>query len=363
MVVLVIFLIVVLAVLFFFQQASFGARANGDRLEKMRISPHYQQLRFENLNPTPALTEGASYGNILWEFAFRRHKRGRPNDKLPSCKMNLHTLSPKEDLLVWMGHSSYYLQIAGKRVLVDPVLSGAASPLSFTTKAFPGTDVYELADIPELDYLLITHDHWDHMDHATLVALEKRTTQVITGLGNGAHLEHWGYPTHKIVELDWNEKKQLGQELDIVALPARHFSGRGLKRNGHLWVSFALISPQSKVFIGGDSGYDTHFDQIGAQYGAFDLAILECGQYDKNWKYIHMHPAEVLQAAKELKAKQLLPVHWGKFQLGNHAWDESVNTLLALHTPQHPPITTPMIGAVISIHAPAVTERWWEGIV
>lgn len=362
MVLLVIFLIVVLVILFFFQQASFGVRANGGRLEKMRVSPHYQQRRFENLHLTPALTEGANYWNVLWEFTFRKHKHGRPKATLPSRKTNLHALSPQDDLLVWMGHSSYYLQIGGKRILVDPVLSGAASPLSFTTTAFPGSDVYDLADIPELDLLLITHDHWDHMDHATLVALEKRTAQVITGLGNGAHLEHWGYPSKKIVEMDWYEKIALGQELEIVTLPARHFSGRGLKRNGHLWVSFALISPQSRVYVGGDSGYDTHFAQIGANYGPFDLAILECGQYDKSWKYIHMHPAEVLQAATELRAEKLLPVHWGKFQLGNHAWDESVNTLLSLHTTQHPPVATPMIGAVMPIHGPAVTVRWWEGI-
>jgi L-ascorbate metabolism protein UlaG (beta-lactamase superfamily) len=360
---LVIVLALLLTVILFFQQPSFGAKAAGERLERMEKSVHYAGNSFTNLSYTPALTEGVGYTAVLSEFLFKGNKRGKPGQPLPAKKTILHDLDPNEDVLVWMGHSSYYLQLAGKRILVDPVLSGAASPLSFTTKAFAGTDVYTIADIPTLDYLFITHDHWDHLDHTTVTALERKTAKVVTGLGTGAHLVYWGYAKEKILELDWYESTVLTEELKVVALPARHFSGRSLKRNANLWVSFALLSDRRRVYLGGDSGYDNHFAAIGEAYGPFDLVILECGQYDKSWKYIHMHPSEVLKAATELKAAQLLPVHWAKFKLGNHAWDESVNILLAQYrSSEHPPVTTPMLGELVKIGEPAITHRWWQGL-
>src|SRR5690606_17560702 len=178
------------------------------------------------------------------------------------------------------------------------------------------------ADLPEIDYMLITRDHYDHLDHKTVIDLIPKVKKAITGLGVGAHLEHWGYAKEKITELDWNESLKLDDSIQIYAVPGRHFSGRTFKRNNTLWVSFVLETPKSKIFIGGDSGYDSHFKKIGEEFGPFDLAILENGQYDEKWKYIHFLPEEVVKVAQELKAKRFMPVHNSKFKLGNHPWDD-----------------------------------------
>ena len=184
------------------------------------------------------------------------------------------------------------MQLDGKKVLVDPVFSGSASPLPFGTKAFAGTDPYTTADMPEIDYLFITHDHWDHLDYETICALQPKIKQIICPLGVGAHLTYWGFVQEFIHEINWNEDLFLGTGFNVHSIPARHFSGRDYKRNGTLWSSFILKTPSHKIFIGGDSGYDTHFKEAGDQFGPFDLVILENGQYDKKWKYIHMQPAE-----------------------------------------------------------------------
>jgi L-ascorbate metabolism protein UlaG (beta-lactamase superfamily) len=242
--------------------------------------------------------------------------------------------------------------------LVDPVLSGTASPVKFTTRSFKGADVYTTDDIPPIDYLFITHDHWDHLDYETLVKLKPKIGKVLTGLGTGAHLEHWGFDAKKIIEKDWNEEVLLEEGFTINTTPARHFSGRSFKRNGSLWLSFVLTTPTKKIFLGGDSGYDTHFAAIGKQFGPFDLAILENGQYNKHWKLIHMMPEEVVQAAEDLQAKMLLPVHWGKFSLALHAWDEPIQRVTAEAKRKGMPIIHPMIGEAVDLKEPGSYNLW-----
>ncbi len=254
------------------------------------------------------------------------------------------------------------MQVDGKKILVDPVLSGNASPLKFTTRSFKGSDVYTAADIPEIDYLFISHDHWDHLDHETILQLKPGIKKIITGLGTGAHLEHWGFDKKMIVEKDWNEEQILDDGFIVNTVPARHFSGRGFKRQQALWLSFVLQTPTMKIFIGGDSGYDTHFAAVGKQFGPFDLAILECGQYNKSWKYIHMMPEELIQAAKDLQAKKILPVHWSKFTLALHSWDEPIIRVTSAATENNFPIIHPMIGEAINLKDMSGTTAWWENI-
>ncbi len=352
----------VLIVYAFVRTEPFGSLSYGKRKERILQSPHYREGRFQNLHHTPDLAEDASYYSVLMEFFFRKKERPKPQVMLPSLKTSLRQLDPNEQVLVWMGHSSYFMQIDGKKILVDPVLSGAASPISFTTKAFEGSDVYKVEDLPDIDYLFISHDHWDHLDFATIRLLRNKTTKVITGLGTGAHFERWGYSEEQIVELDWYEKRVLSEGIEVTALPARHFSGRGFKRNQSLWVSFAFQMPSMKLYLGGDSGYDDHFAQIGAVYGPFDLAVLECGQYDNNWRYIHMLPNQIMPAARELKAKKLLPVHWSKFTLANHAWDESVTELLKSVQENDPKVLTPMIGQKLNLMSPTGLSHWWKQV-
>lgn len=350
----------ILVVILFTKQSKFGSLP---KEETIRLSSNYKDGKFQNQSLTPDLTEGASYISVLKEFLLEKKVRQKPSQPLPNKKTNLFDLLPDENVLVWMGHSSYFMQIDGKKILVDPVLSGAASPISFTTRSFAGTDVYTTNEIPEIDFLFISHDHWDHLDHSTIKKLQPKIKSIFTGLGTGQHFERWGFNKAIINERDWSETIIPEEGFKITFLPARHFSGRGFTRNKALWVSFALQTPNKKIYIGGDSGYDTHFQIIGNEYGPFDLAILECGQYDKSWKYIHMMPEEVVQSAKDLNAKKLLAVHWGKFSLANHTWDDPIKRVSKAARKESFPLLTPMIGEKVNLVDRAqIFSNWWETI-
>jgi len=354
--------LVVISVYIFLQQPKFGKTPSGLRQARIEKSPNYKDGQFQNLSFTPDLAEGVSYYRVLKEFMFNKSKRAKPDSELPSVKSDLLHLNPEQDILVWFGHSSYFMQIDGKTMLVDPVLSGAASPVKFTTRSFPGSDVYSVEDFPEIDFLFISHDHWDHLDFETVMKLKSKVKKIITGLGTGQHFETWGFDMTKIEEKDWNEAVNLGGGFTVNITPGRHFSGRGLSRNRAMWVSFVLQTPTKKLFLGGDSGYDTHFKTIGEKFGPFDLALLECGQYNENWRYIHMMPEQVAQAAEDLKAKKLMPVHWAKFELAQHAWDEPIIWVSAASKLKNIPLVTPMIGEVVNLDEDKLFPAWWERV-
>lgn len=355
--------VVLTAVLLYLRQDQFGKTPSGKRLERIQRSPNFKNGKFQNLSKTPTLAEGHNYFSVIYEAYFKKKPRHYPTDIIPSVKTDLKNLSPDGDVLVWFGHSSYFMQIDGKRFLVDPVFSGSASPIPGTLKAFKGTNVYTVEDLPEIDYLFITHDHYDHLDYKTIIALTGKTKKVICGLGVGSHLEYWGYDSGKIIESDWNEKIELENGFTAFVEPARHFSGRGLSTNKTLWVSYILQTPTMKIYMGGDSGYDTHYAVIGDKHGPFDLAILDNGQYNKAWKYIHNLPEDVLKAAQDLKTKRVLPVHSSKFALGSHAWDEPLMKLTDLNQSYNISLVTPMIGeAVLLKDRTPQFKQWWIGI-
>jgi L-ascorbate metabolism protein UlaG (beta-lactamase superfamily) len=358
----IILLIFISGIYFFLHTRRFGAAPRGNGLKIIQQSPRYKNGQFQNESNTPSLTEGASFFSVLREFLFDKSKQRIPPSPLSSVKTDLLHLDPRKNLLVWFGHSSYFMQVDGKTVLVDPVFSGNASPLSFTTKSFKGSDIYSGDDLPAIDYLFLTHDHWDHLDYKTIVQLKPKVKKIITGLGTGSHLRFWGYDPDKIIEKDWYEKIRLDDGFSVNTIPARHFSGRGLKRNGSLWMSFVFTTPGKNIFIGGDSGYDHHFAETGKNFGPFDLAILEDGQYDKNWKYIHMSPEETVQAAIDLQAKKLLPVHWGKFSLSVHAWDEPIIRIRKEAERRNIKLLHPKIGEVVWMDEDALFGAWWEEI-
>lgn len=355
-------LLLALTTFIILRSTPFGARPAGKRLERAQRSFHYRNGQFENPEPTPQLTEGASMAKVMRVFFFTRNPRKVPPAPLPSVRTDLKNIPRNRNVLAWFGHSSYLLVAEGKSFLVDPVLSGHASPFSFSTKAFPGSDAYKPDDFPRVDYLVLTHDHWDHLDYKALLALKGKVGRIITGLGTGAHLERWGFPSYAIKELDWWESADLGDGFRITAAPARHFSGRGFRRNGAVWTAFALQTPARKIFLGGDSGYGKHFPEIGAKLGPFDLAILECGQYNAYWKYIHMMPEEVVTAARDLGARTLLPVHWGKFTLSLHDWDEPIRRVTLEAEKQGMPLLHPMIGELVDLDAPGPQTKWWESL-
>lgn len=341
-------------------QPVFGQKPKGERRERIRQSPHYKDGAFQNLEYTPAFAEGYSPWKVFYSFLFKKAPNNVPAHPIPGVQTDLKNLPPDADLLVWFGHSSYYIQVAGVKILMDPVFSNHASPVSGITKAFPGTVRYAVADLPEIDYLFISHDHYDHLDKATAKALRTKVGKVVCGLGVGAILEAWGFSPEQLIEADWNETYPLEKNLVLRALPARHFSGRGLKRNSTLWMSYLLETPAGKIFLGGDSGYGGHFAQIGAQYGPIDLAILENGQYNPAWHYIHCLPEETLQAARDLGAKNLMPVHNARFALAPHAWNEPMKELTRLNSPNPLHLVRPKIGEVVELFdGEKEWPQWW----
>ena len=354
--------VIALATVIILSRAQFGQAPSGERLKRIQQSENYHDGSFQNQSYTPVMPEDVSIFRVMADGLFKRSKRNVPKDELPSKKINLRALDLGKDVLVWFGHSSYFMQIDGKKMLVDPVFSGSASPFSFMVKSFKGSDVYTPDDFPEIDYLFITHDHWDHLDYQTIMKLKSKVGKVITGLGVGAHFEHWGFDPKLIVEQNWNESTALDSGFRVTVTPGRHFSGRGFKRNQSVWCSFVLQTPSKKIFIGGDSGYDTHFAQIGAGHGPFDLALLECGQYNTYWKYIHMMPEQTVQAAIDLKARTLMPVHWAKFALAYHAWDEPIERVIREAQRLNVPIIHPMIGETVDLNEFGPTPEWWKAI-
>ncbi|MDR2037873.1 MAG: MBL fold metallo-hydrolase [Bacteroidales bacterium] len=355
--------VVIAGIALFIHQPQFGRTPKNERQERIKSSPNYRDGKFQNLSVTPQLTSDKGFIGSLIDFVFKKKEGLKPEKAIPSVKTDLHQITVKEDILVWFGHGSYFIQIEGKRILVDPVFSKAASPVSFVNKAFEGTNIYSAVDIPDIDYLIISHDHWDHLDYPTVMELKPRIRKVICGLGVGEHFERWGFDQKDIVEMDWNEEAILDSGFEIFCLPTRHFSGRSISPNQSLWASYLLKTPESKIYIGGDGGYDTHFSAIGKRFGDIDLAILENGQYDMGWKYIHMLPDETLKAGKDLRAKNVLPVHNSKFALGNHAWDEPLRKVSELHDKADFSLWTPMIGQKVNIKdSVQVFSRWWEGL-
>jgi L-ascorbate metabolism protein UlaG (beta-lactamase superfamily) len=352
------------ALLAFLRHPQFGKLPSGERLKRIKAADNYRNGAFQNLSVTPTFPEGVTMWRVMHKFLFGKVKDTRPTKPIPTVKSDLRQLAATDNTLVWFGHSSYFLQLEGKTFLIDPVFSGSASPLSFGTRAFPGTDIYTSAELPDIDVLLLSHDHWDHLDYATVKALEPHVRQVICGLGVGAHLEHWGYAPDKIQEKNWYEQVRLPDNFTVHLRPARHFSGRSFFRNKSLWVSFVVESPKRRVFLGGDSGYDTHFARIGEELGPFDLAVLENGQYDAFWPYIHTMPGEILEIAQQLRAKKILPVHSAKFKLGNHPWYEPLELITRHNEEAQLPIITPMIGEQVDLdRSDQVFQPWWRSMM
>lgn len=346
----------------FMQTAPFGKYPEGKRLARIEQSPNYRDGAFRNLSPTGVQISDKPMARSLYEFFFQKTAHLRPAQPVPHVKTDLHALPRDRDFFVWFGHSSYLLQIGGKRFLVDPVLV-SGSPVSFANKMFDGSNPYTPEDIPAADYLVITHDHWDHLDYEAVSRLKDKVGRVITALGVGAHLEHWGYPAEKITELDWYGHAALADGYGITALPARHFSGRSFTRDKTLWASFMVQSPQKSVYIGGDSGYDGFYRDIGRRFPAIDLAILENGQYNEDWAQIHIMPDELVQAAKELNPKQLVTVHNAKFALAKHDWREPLNRIYEHAQRENLPLATPKIGEVFYFSENGQTfGKWWSGL-
>lgn len=314
---------------------------------------------FENLSKTRQFAEGYTMLDVI-KASMRKPKESKPLQSIPFVKTNLKTYYSKAPSIIWFGHSSYLIHADGKNILVDPVLSGYAAPVSFLIQAFKGSDHYKVTDMPPIDYLILTHNHYDHLDYKALKALAPGTKKFIIPYGVSNDLRGLNIAKELITELQWWNSAVLRNNISIISTPARHFSGRGLKRNYSLWSSYILDINGYRIFIGGDSGYDSHFKEIGDKYGPLDIALLECGQYDKMWPEIHSMPEEVVTEGIELKAKMLMPIHWGKFALANHDWHEPINRFVKAAANQNVQYTTPMIGEPVVLNEHYPKTNWWE---
>jgi L-ascorbate metabolism protein UlaG (beta-lactamase superfamily) len=342
--------------------ASFGGRAGGLRLERMKASPRYAEGTFRN---TASVAPGLKKGTVsptLSEF-FWGGQRRTPPGPLPSTSPLPYWSRPPETGLraTWLGHSTVLLEVDGLRVLTDPVWGERASPVTFAgPKRFqpvPAT----LASLPPLDAIVVSHDHFDHLDYPTILELAKLDVPVVTSLGVGAHLEAWGVPAARIKELDWWESAELPGGLTITAAPSQHFSGRSMHgRNLTLWSSMVIRGPRHAVFFSGDTGLTPEYADILQRLGPFDLAMLEVGAFHPAWGDIHLGPENALQAVTLLGAPSFLPVHWGTFNLAMHAWDEPAETLLQLAPSHGAHLVMPRLGEPVE---PSRAERvtpWWR---
>ena len=325
LIILAILAALIVAILIYVHTPKFGRAPRGERLERIQKSPNYHDGRFWNLESTPTITDQQETHPFL-NFLLQNRENRKPPEPIEVVKSDLKALPKDSDYIVWFGHSSYLLQIDGIRFLVDPVFY-SGSPVSFVNRSFKMTYHYRPADMPNIDYLVITHDHWDHLDYKSVKELKPKVKHVLCPLGVGEHFERWKFDKSQLVEMDWNESNvsDIHKSLTLHCLPQRHFSGR-LGGSNTLWASFLIESGEKKVFLGGDGGYGKHFKAIGDQFGPIDLAVLENGQYSEGWPYIHTLPKYLLLEIKDLQANNVMTVHHGKYALSHHSWDEPYKT-------------------------------------
>ncbi|WP_137723441.1 MBL fold metallo-hydrolase [Prescottella subtropica] len=320
-------------------------------------SPHYRDNRFHNSDSGSSLPEGSQSG--LTKAFLTRGGLGRPQRPVPLATL----LAPTEagDLAVtWLGHASVLLEIDGRRVLTDPVWSERVSPSDVVGPARLHPMPMTLSGLPDVDAVVISHDHYDHLDRATITALARtRDTTFVVPLGVGAHLRRWHVPGERIVELDWDESVDVAG-LTLTCTEARHFSGRGLARDTTLWASWVIAGPRRTVFFGGDSGYTPRFADLGRRYGPFDVTLLPIGAYDARWPDIHMTPEEAVRTHVDVDGGLLVPIHWATFNLAFHPWGEPVDRLLDAARSVGVRVAVPMAGQRIDGLRPPETMYWWR---
>ena len=345
---------------------SIGARPSGLRLERMQSSPLWDGDGFRNIHPVlPGLRDTSVPRPSLSDF-LRGGNRRVPRAGLPAVDpREVWSSTPGTGLrATWLGHSTVLVEIDGIRVLTDPVWGRRASPSRLVgPKRFQPVPV-ALRALPPIDVLLVSHDHYDHLDYPTIRKLAQSNVPFITSLGVGAHLEAWGVPPERIAELDWWEFHTLpNTELSVTAAPSQHFSGRGLKdRNATLWSSLVIRSPRHAVFFSGDTGLTTEYAAIRTRLGPFDLVMLEVGAFHPSWGHIHLGPEHALEALALLGGGAFLPVHWGTFPLALHDWDQPAETLLTLGPKHGAQLLMPRLGEPVEpAHIHKVTP-WWRSV-
>jgi L-ascorbate metabolism protein UlaG (beta-lactamase superfamily) len=337
---------------------SLGKDPAGDDLARLDTLPNYKNGGFENLAERSDTTVKR---NKLLLLLHNRSKTLRPSRALPWVKTNLKTLAAPAPTVVWFGHSSLLIKSLQGNILIDPVFSNHAGPVPGLVTAFDGTTNYHAKDMPAIDVLIISHDHYDHLDYSTLKKLKDRIKTAIVPMGVGSDLVYWGFNRKNIIELNWNQSVTLPGGIQVTATPAQHRSNRSYsKANKTLWASYVIQAGNYRLFYGGDSGYGPLYKQIGRQYGPFDLALLECGQYSPNWPWTHLWLGQAAQAAVDLQAHLLQPIHWGRFEEADQTWNEPIKKLVPAAEKLGVQLNVPRIGEPYTLGNPPKTAVWWN---
>ncbi|MCU4155793.1 MBL fold metallo-hydrolase [Carboxylicivirga sp. A043] len=352
-------------VLFMALNPQFGARANKETQLTYEQSEQFRKGKFANISDVKIDMSGENFWAMMKE-QFNMHPDATPHHAPNFVAMDSSNLADYNgDMrLFWFGHSSFLIQTNGKNILIDPMLGPSASPVQvFSVKRFNKSLPITIEQLPKIDIILISHDHYDHLDYYTIKKLKDKTDKFYTPLGVGAHLHAWGVDKSQITELDWWQELR-HEDLTFACTPAQHFSGRGKWFNDQastLWCSWVIKTNEKNIFFSGDSGYGDHFKAIGKKYGPFDLALMECGQYNELWKEIHMMPEETITAGNDIGAKAVMPIHWGVFRLAMHDWLEPITRASAKAQEIGMPVLTPQIGDGLILNGELPqTVQWWK---
>lgn len=348
--------------LFITLSPQFGGKPSKIQKEQYALSPNYVEGKFINVG---GVDSKLSIGDML--KSLKGYFSPLPNT-IPSKNINVEKIDATtiadyagQTRLIWFGHSTFLLQTSGLNILIDPMFGEVPAPNPMLgTSRFSKKLPIKVEQLPKIDAVVFSHDHYDHLDYESVLLLKDKVEKFITPLGLGVHLRTWGVLEANIIELDWWSKiNHLG--IEFICTPAQHFSGRGLGDKGNtLWSSWVINTKTEKIFFSGDSGYGSHFTEIGNKYGPFDFAMMECGQYNELWKEIHMMPEETAQASLDVKAKLMMPIHWGAFKLAMHPWAEPVERVSVKAKELGIKLVTPKIGEPIYLNGSEPTSNeWW----
>ena len=372
-IVLILILSLIGGIIFINVSPQFGAKTIGANYERIKRSKNFKDGKFRNIEKTTTMTkiDLASMskffikGNTVPNFTIPIEKSDsikKDGLDIRGVNTNLDSYKQKSNVKVtWFGHSTLLLEVNNKKIFLDPMLGKRPSPHPwFGSKRFNEDLPIKIEDIPQIDAVLISHDHYDHLDYWSITKIKDKVKMFYVPLGVAAHLKSWGVDQSKIVELDWWEEAEF-EELTFVSTPSRHFSGRGLfNRDSTLWCSWVIKGEDTKIFFSGDGGYSKTFKEIGEKFGPFDLTFLECGQYNEGWSEIHMIPEETVQAHIDLRGELLMPIHWGAFKLSIHPWQEPVERLLKNANSLNINVTTPKIGEPVILYKSVPSSNWWN---